>query len=378
MRYWFQNQNVNRTISCTIIGLMVSVLVGCPSRDAVTDPSGDPATFFAKIAIREQAVTLALGSEYDTVRLNVAALYATGDTVATHVSFQASDSTITVDSVGMVTARFSTTQTATVIASATHRGLTRRDSVHIRVLPSAPQKLLSRIAVSLMPGKSGVIPTVDTTGAETKAQLNVAGYTATNEVISNDQILIHVRSTNSQVATVDASGLVSAKRTGVTTIVATAAANGVYSSDSIRIVVGLSQRKLIYIQSPPHFPNWRIGNDTVRLGVGGHIVWQNDSIEPINLFFDDTTNIREANYDLEWEMFGSVPTGAGHILNFRFVPTLPDFSNFIESYLSSYRARSFPYPGVYRYRVETSVGNNPSEIRGVIIVCPLDAKRCEV
>ena len=120
------------------------VLLGCSGSGDTTDPvSLTPAQAFWAIRLDKHAVNLALTPPYDTVRLNPQILNAvgsplTGDTGRVRYSFP--DSSVTVDSMGLMTAHF-VTQGTPLIASFTAQGVTLSDTVFVQVTAAAPSQL---------------------------------------------------------------------------------------------------------------------------------------------------------------------------------------------------------------------------------------------
>lgn len=364
-----------------VAGVLTAALgSGCASTDAVTGPTFDPKSYLATVDILEEAVTLSVVPGSDTVRLHISTLFGDGSNVNEPIQFAASDSTIIVDSSGFVTAQFPTTTAAQVRASVTHNGLTRRDSVQIRVLPQLPTVKMTQLDLSVPSGMSPVIPAL-TAPTSTKnsgvgsMQLIVRGLDDNNVPVPTTEILIAVRSSDTTIAKVNGTGLVVAKKPGVVHIIANTFANGILAIDSIEIRVGLSLYAEYKVPSQEYSYTgiWKLGADTARIGVGGIIVWRSLSNPiPVDLVFDDPVNVEAAV-----PRSGYPLTGPGDIIGFRQVPLLPDQSNVLEYIYSPLVARKFSVPGVYRFHGVFQDPTIRNQIHGVIIVCPIDTDSCE-
>jgi hypothetical protein len=126
-------------------------LVGC-SGDT-TGPVGLPPTqAFLTLALNYHAINLALTPPYDTVRLTTTARSAAGTALGEsgRVTYQATDSTVTVDSTGLITAHYVTAQTQ-IIATRTVQGVTHTDTAVVAVTPSAFPAPLATFSIQPMP-----------------------------------------------------------------------------------------------------------------------------------------------------------------------------------------------------------------------------------
>ncbi len=365
--------------------IAVAIFGGCASPDLATAPMPDPTLYFSDLTVREKAVTLSLIPNLDTVQLHVAAKLGNGSILSERIRFTAGDSTISVDSTGLVTALFPTTNLSVVRIAVTYNGFTRRDSVQLRVLPTRPTVGMRTVSVSAPSGSSSTIPVMTRPTAEDPEgqlgylQLDVIARDRENIAVPSDEIIFSIRSSDSTIAQVDQMGTVTARGIGKTTIHVVAVANAVYAEDSLTITVGPSEVAFFHMESPASgsAPFWRLGGETARIAVGGVVNWISYFPEKVSIVWDDTINI-EAVEARPGSGFGD--SGRGNILNLgaKEIDWMNTTIEEINDYLNnSMKARLFPVAGVYRFH---GVFDNPTvqhSVKGVVIVCAPDAIQCE-
>lgn len=369
----------------TIIGIVLvcGTVSGmaCSGPDSVTVPKVDPSTLLATMVVQEPAVTLSLVPGANTVQLHIVSTFADGSPVPFAPTFEAGDSTIQVDANGLVTARFRTKDLAVVRVSITDGRVTRRDSAQIRVLPTLPTVEMTKLSITAPPGSNSIIPvTVAPTATKPQQigqlQLALAGVDDAGTSVPSSQIVIAVRSSDATVATVSATGLVTAVRQGTVTIFATAVASGRTTTDSMQLRVGMPLGISVVVIGPHNsavYQALRMESEVIPIGVGGVVTFSSAGPDLVDITFEDTTAIGPAVRPL----FGE--SGAGNIRELG--------SGKIDCYvevLNCLRAvsqtRSFNAAGIYRFTGKKTYPNDskvPSEIRGVVVVCELDATVCE-
>ncbi len=361
----------------------LAILSACTGPESVTVPRTDPAKVFARLIVPEPAVTLSLSPGGNTVQLHVKGEFADGSTVPSSVVYEALDSTIQVDSAGLVTAFFPTQDLAVVRIALTQSGHTRRDSVLIRVLETPPTVPMTRLLVSLPAGASPDIPvflapTDWSMGDPGQLQLQIAAMNDAGDVVPDDQILIAVRSSDSTVAIITPTGLVTARRPGRAIMSVSAFANGRLATDSLVLNVGWSQSIEVNMLGPHSLPPsiWRMNGEVIRIGVEGVVLFTNDWVEKVDLIFDDTTHMAPATRPFGGE------SGAGNILGLgtgnldcRFGEIMG--ADFLECLRVKTQARRFTAPGRYRFSGTISDTSVPSAIHGVVVVCTYGTTVCE-
>ncbi len=369
-----------------LIASCFAIITGsaCASPDAPTAPLLDRASYIETFSVREKAITLSLVDGSDSVRLNITALFGDGSDVTGPFQFTASDSTISVDNSGLVVAKFATTGgLAYVRVSVFNKGLTRRDSVQVRVLGNLPTVLMHNLELRAPDGASTTIPSITPPTLTKPASVGTVALIVQAlgidlTPVPNNEILIALRSSDNTVAGVSQAGLVTAMKPGDTYIVASAFANGTFITDSIAIHIVLPQYVEYVVPLLDVFQStglWMLSGDTARIAAGGVVVFDNPTSggPAVDLIFDKPEFAEAALPGMTYPF----PLEPGNILGFRTIPMLPDWSNLIESAFSHMIARKFSTPGVYPFHGVMSDPNIRSQMKGVIIVCPLEERECD-
>jgi hypothetical protein len=343
---------------------MVGV-IGCSGDTTEPAPSGNPSQLYVAMQLNQHAINMAV---HDTMRLTAATLTGAGTQLmgAGPVRFITKDSSVTVDSTGLVTAQFAIPQTL-VYASVTVHGVTHTDSALIQVTPTAPAPLVG-FAIQLPPGQDTNVA-VNTAGEVVFPPFGltfpVLSHEATDASGDSIPLLVYYSSTNPVVAQatfISMGGYLNGKlylgdavlqafQVGEATISVETWAYGVVKRSSRTFIVG-----------PPHFAKIRMLAETpvasltqigtftpsaYTVGVGAVVTWEDDSVDvPIDVVFDDSSAVQESidinsTPYISCLVFNTVcptATGAGNIPPFQADQNGPGD-----------RARSFPTAGTYTY-----------------------------
>lgn len=293
--------------------LLGGVLWGC-SGDAAGPTAPVAAQTFWTLVLSQHAINLAVTPPYDTIRLSATALTATGTPLSTAglVTYRSLDSTVTVDTTGLVTAHYVTGETQ-VIASRTVQGVTLADTADIQVtqtpfpaplatfsiqpqpdgLDSAKISVDQYFAVNEFNGNIPVYATIATSDATTDTVCNVNGCA----------LKTYFSLSETGIVTIDrATGTINnALRPGKVTIYATTWAYGVAKRDSLPFIIGYPLTNFVALvngmvtgsQGTPV----AFAPPTVTIGVGGRVFFFDDRLEynmadTIRVVFDDSTHIR--------------------------------------------------------------------------------------
>jgi hypothetical protein len=249
--------------------VLAAGLVGC-SGDT-TSPAGlTPAQVFFTLALNYHAINLALTPPYDTVRLTTTARSAAGTVIneSGRVTYRATDSTVTVDSTGLVTAHYVTAQTK-VIATRTVHGTTQTDTTVVAVTPNAFPMPLATFSIQPMPdGLDSARAAVNTCGCNLNnfngnipiyATINT-GDPATDTVcnvngcgVNGNSLAVYYWSSNPTVATIDRSyGYVNFGTVPDTvTFFVETYAYGVAKRDSLQFLITYPELDVISLQAVP-------------------------------------------------------------------------------------------------------------------------------
>jgi hypothetical protein len=248
-----------RSIMC-VIGVL-GVTISCSGSGDVAGPKLlTPSQTFWAIQLNQHALNLALTHPYDTAQLTVVPVNAVGTQLSVvgpaKPKYVAADSTVSVDSTGLVTARFLTqgNPTTNVIVSLQLQGVTLTDTVLIQVTP-LPASPLATFSMQPAPNDSAkravdfnFLYSGNTDGAGT-FPWPVTATDGTNSTVCNGNscpVLVYYSSSNPSVATIDRStGMVSEKDTGHVFFKARTLAYGKVMQDSVAFTIGYSLTPIV-------------------------------------------------------------------------------------------------------------------------------------
>jgi hypothetical protein len=311
------------------------------------------------LAFADHAINIATASPYDTLQVHVYAAMQDGSPVQGTIIYSTKDTTkIRISPTGLLTA-LSPTSKAVIRASLTYNGVTRSDSAIVSVVDGLPIRLQ---ALSLQPAPGD--------SAKCSVQPCSATLSKNLELIRHDSagndmpgLAVTVWSSDTSLAKIVQAGsqaTVTPLAPGRVMLHVATNAYGVVKQDSLSFVVGWpiaaledtyarmqtgTQDALLYF-----FP------DTIVIGVGGCVMWQNmDSTRTIDVTFDDPSAASTPTGAFGYcDLYGSARPGTGNI---------PPWHGEPGNYLSWFAGRSFLHSGKYPFHSEV---NGTS---GVVIVC---------
>lgn len=373
------------------IGLLVS---GCT--DSGTNPiSSDPTRVLSGVILPVPAANLSLVPPYDTVYLNASALLGDGTSATSsdvHISYVASDSTVTVDSSGLVRAHFVTdvAASATVVVTVRYRAQTRQDTARVRVAADAPMSGAPHLSLQ-------VDPDSQPRSLPGRFSANVVvlwdNHQPLTALISDGQgvavpgMIAAFTSTDTTIATVDTLGVVTGVRPGKVWIRASTVAYGRDLHDSLEFTVTEPDRHLFELLGQPRVGGVRytLDADSARIVAGGVIVWSNANATPLDIEFDmppgPIDSVDAGVYASQLQFYGVFPpigaSGSGDIAPFAgdtarqrreqaaCVVTDWDCRNAADGAFTQreLRGRRFPVPGRYPFH------SNLLQLHGVVVVC---------
>lgn len=355
-----------------LLALVVATACG---RDTAIAPSGDAHTNFSRFILAERQFNLTTASGYNTVRLPLTAQFADGTPAQGRIRYTASDTSVTVDSTGLVTARFPTdagATPATVTASLQINGVTRTESAHILVTAGVRSPLVAGIVIRPLPDslpEMTVVPLAFIFGT----QLRVFARDAQGNPIPG--IVLSTRTDDSTIATIDTTGFVTPGNAGTTYLHVSTFADGHEWRDSLRFTVNTPRGFAFNLTTKVirgADTTFTFGTDTARVSRGAVVVWSNTFPRPLDIVFDDPTHIDSASAGPPPFFDPGLPaTGRGNIDAFYLPSDFPLPSDTLNygadrarvQYLHWFRARAFPVVGTYPFHsVLTGV-------HGVVIVC---------
>jgi hypothetical protein len=327
----------------------------------------NPAQTYWTLQFNQHAVNLSLTAPYNTIRLTAIPRTAAGDSLRGlgPVTYIAHDSTVSVDSAGVVIAHDVTTQTFIVATlQDPQQRITHQDTVFIQVTDTIPNSPLDTFSVQPAPGDSAkrsvdfvIVYFPGFPGGPggffwPAHATDAAGHTLCD--VNSCALQVYYTSSNPEVATIDRmTGQVTAYMPGKVVLTATTWAYGVSTRDSLTFTIG---HRLLYlniiglVQKARGVTAQFTAPQTISLSVGGVMLFKcaadNSCSSPVDVVFDHQTAIDSASY---LYLFSTdIPqTGGGNI---------PAFGG-DSAYNSEegtpnadvYRARRFTAPGLYRY-----------------------------
>ena len=358
-------------------------ILGC-SGDTTIGPLS-PTQAYWRLQLNQHAANMALAAPYNTLQLTATPLNVAGTPLSGlgRVRYQASDSNVTVDSNGVVTAQFATPGTfVTATLQDPQLNLTHADTVIIQVTDTVPQHPLTTFSIHPIAGDSAKRAVDFGNGnvfwpvyAIDAVRDTVCG--ATVNTVGGYQprcaLQVYFTSSDPAVATIDrASGTFTPIRPGHVTFYATALIYGTIWRDSLPFVIGWpmgGRISSLWITPVTGLtPVLSFSPPRLEVGVGADVSWLSIPTGPtpgdsIDVVFDDPASVQPGC----GVFFGEVtncnprtpPTGGGNIPPFALdtaALTAGDFGAYV---LSISRGRTFPAVGTYTYhsrRYPTATG----------------------
>jgi len=331
----------------TRAGLLLAILLvpGCRG-DSVVEPTGSNDVFWS-LTLDHRALTLALGSPWETQQLTATPRNSSGEAIEglPAPTFSTTNvNTVQVTQAGLLTASGLTASTL-VVASLTTGGVTHADTATVAVTPDPAGLVLSTLSIDPVAPDSakfalgGTILEPIRTLTPTLLDQNGAPLLG---------LPVRFTSLDRRVANIDPwSGTISGLSIGSVSFVATATAYGVTLADTLPYTIGYPGNVELEI-SYPRF-GFKMGSfrpDEVTIGVGGVIAWRNSTGGVfVDITFDDPTNVGAVP---EYEACAiGAPCDAGNVPAFGYSEVIVDFDDFYRNWT---RARRFNAPGVYHYR----------------------------
>lgn len=322
------------------------------------------------LRLNQHAVTLALTAPVNVIQLAATPYNAVGDTLPgrERIRYTTGDSTITVDSTGLVTAKYTSASTPSyVVASLSDASqqVTITDTCYVLVTATAPTAPLDSFSIQPAPGDSAKRP-VFTAFYLSKRIVDRTGG-------SMDNVLSYFTSSDPTTSTVmdRLTGFASASRVGSVTFYAETWAYGVAKKDSLVFTISVpTQQEITVLSQTPTgstSPILTFWPSVATVGVGAVVTWVNRSFtDSIDVEFDNPTHVDSVLFSQVYQFY----TGSGNIAPW-LADTLPgpgssaiDLAGY-RAYLNYWgnpadaeyfwygragrRQRQFPVAGVYHY-----------------------------
>lgn len=358
-------------------------LVGCGTIEPVSPadpPITDPTQLYRQLTLNYPAVNLSTAPGYNTVQLRATPRDAQGNPMVgpSVLTFRTLDTTkVLLRADGLVTA-LETTNAVDVIAELTMGPVTHVDTARIQVTSLTEPPQLASLSIHPVAPDSAIWTTQRasaTSGQYASHFFAFAGYYSPGTIqgpklipkavnLAGDtltDLLVDYVSLNPLIATVNRqTGDVKTVKPGQVTMIAETMAYGVAKADTMTFTVTQQAVDEVDIQPGPTGAVGFVAQDII-IRPFGIVFWRNLHTDPIDVTFDDSTNVMAVPSQLcavfLWEFGGlsSLCGTSGSAL-------LP--GDDLDVYpIGVFTARQFPVPGVYLYH-STRLGG----ISGQIIV----------
>jgi len=320
---------------------------------ATFEPITDPAQLFMSLALNHRAINLSTEAPYDTLRLVATPLDGSGQPMSglPAASFRSMDTTrVQVSADGLLKARAATNGVAVIAELVTGDNIRHVDTAYVKVTTDAdpPQlasfKILPAVPDSavwwIVPPNVGIGPILlPMAGIPVMPSLRLEASDASGGQVSG--LEVDYRSLDPKVVELNRrTGAVSASRAlGEARIVATAFVYGTTVADTavFRITLPLTHTVGIAVQGDG---STALSPSEVTVQPGGYVFWMNASGTPVDVTFEDPTNVAAAPPVIcmivgDAKCSGDIDAFGGESVNFPQVA----------------RGRHFPVAGVYEYTI---------------------------
>lgn len=291
-------------------------LIHCSGDTTAPSVALNPEQVFWTLRLNENALNMAVVPPYNTFHLAATALTAAGTPLAVQgvVHYHATDSTVTVDSTGLVTAQYVTSFTQ-VIATETVQGVTLADTALIQVTPAPFVAPLATL--SIQPQPDGLDSAKIAFGEQNRINnfsgtIPVYATVATGDPTSDTVcdvvtcgLIVHFSSSNDVIASIGyvngVNGFVGVNSIpGKVTFYVKTWAYGVEKQDSILFTFGYTTRTRVGVSlvagAENQAPTMVVSDPTIIVGVGARILFQSSNqgaflLDTIDVVFDDSLGL---------------------------------------------------------------------------------------
>jgi hypothetical protein len=304
-----------------------------------------------KLQLNHRAVTLSTTAPHNEIKLEAIAYNVYGDVLdeVSDVTYTTNSAYVLVSPDGTLRANTTQSTTAQVIAHVTYQGVTRPDTLYVRVNNNVPTPapVLKTLDLDVMPGDSTRIASYGYSDFPTKL-LQLRAFDTQDNPIQN--IAVRYESSDRTIVQLSPqSPLLLSYQRGVAVVRASATVYGVSLSDSLLITVTDPLSVLAQLRATENGRIHPVQQLDHTIAVGGTVTWYNQSMDSVDIIFDDSTNVAIGKRNMR-DMGGNIPPFASTQWPIQ-------FNN------ESVRERSFPIAGTYHWR-----STRFPDIRGTITV----------
>jgi hypothetical protein len=327
-----------------------------------------------QVTLNHHAITLATVAPYDTIHLVATPRTVDGTPIPTTALpvFTANDTSIMIDSLGMVRVHGTQTKTNIIVtARLTVQGTTLVDTAYVNVVQqtsAATVPVMQSLQLRPVTGDSAIRSGITATG-EPGTQTFASPLVTTVSGDSIPNVVVRFASANPLIASFEDPrvGTVTAVATGRVLLTAEATVYGRRQVDSLWYTVGWPVEGLVqyggiesYVYSPPDLPNRLQQGADIVINQGGMVIWVNSTWgrtdNSLDVQFDDTTAVAglQEMTDVSLQWWGDVvtvpPDAGGNILPFgTIVPVFDGYGNYFIDGPDNVRVRIFSRVGTYHW-----------------------------
>lgn len=300
--------------------MVASVLCACHA-DVANVPAYLPDPY-GSLRLETRSIVMSLAAPYDTLRLRATPYSVTGAPMTAFgtPTYKVSDTSITVNAKGLVTAKTQTSNSYVVVSLRdTAQNVTRVDTAFITVTNETAPPTLASFSLHPAPGDSAKFAINDNRVATTKPLFITA--TGTHGEDLSNTIHVRFRSSDTSIATVNPNlGFVKGFQMGNAVITATTTWYGVTKSSSLTLQIGNPVYFLFTPSLIPSATNQRVYDyhyapTDFTIGVGAIIEFQQIVMRQtqgmkLDFIFDDPTAAQPVPYP---DSILGIPTGSGNV-----------------------------------------------------------------
>lgn len=345
------------------IALFALAGMGCNLSDTGPSPYLPPDQYFTVLSFEHHAINLSTDAPYDTVTLHTTRAMGDGSVAPGEVIYSTNSPQLSITN-GVLKATAAVAR-AEVYARMTSGTITRVDTTVVSVIGTAPDPL-SDFGIRLAAGDSAK------TGASAGSLKAIPLLRQSVSGADLSELLVSLRSSDSTVVAITQSGSevnVNPKRPGRVMLYASTYAFGATWRDSMVFTAGWPLNFSIGVYeravSGSLTNGLYFGYSDITIGVGGCVVWNATSTkQDIDMQFEDPSHVGPSGGSVcpmsvqffYTDVGGNIPPYRVIQWDGRPIQTPDDLEAYKAALFSRYRGRTFPTPGVFRYR---------SEIQGV-------------
>lgn len=320
--------------------MLLFAVYGCSTDKLESVSPGAPEEMYWSLELNHRAGVMSTVAPYDKLQLEVFPLAARGDTlpvegVVTYTS--SAPDKVRVTEGGLVEA-LATASGVNIIARLSMNNTMHADTLRLNVTALADPMELASFSIQPVAPDSAVWVVA---GGNVYSRPLRALALDDNDTNIPSVIVRYTARDRSVLTVVPFTGALTGVSVGQSMIVASTTVYGVKMVDSVLFTIKMPSSAYVTINGPVRGPPGGFSPTVDSIGVGGSIIWTSFVVSPVDIVFDDPTNV----------MAGPFPcydcsVDEGNIEPFSAIWESEEDNEYSEISVS----RSFPVAGTYHYR----------------------------